>query len=57
VKLSENFSTGGLDYFWQLEQLNKRLSGLLGCRVDVVVEPVRKERFQNEIDRDRARAF
>ena len=57
VKLSESFSTGGFDYFWQLERLEKRLAGLLGCKVDVVAEPVRKERFQNEIDRDRALAF
>jgi predicted nucleotidyltransferase len=57
VKLSESFSTGGFDYLWQLERLEKRLSGLLGCKVDVVAEPVRKERFQNEIDRDRALAF
>jgi predicted nucleotidyltransferase len=57
VKLAESFSTGGFDYFWQLEQLEKRLSGLLGCKVDVIAEPVRKQRFQNEIDRDRALAF
>lgn len=57
VKLSENFSTGGFDYFWQLDQLEKRLSGLLGCKVDVVAEPLRKERFQDEIDRDRRLAF
>ena len=57
VKLSEGFSAGGFDYFWQRERLEKRLSGLLGCKVDVVAEPVRKERFQNQIDRDRALAF
>ena len=57
VKLSESFSTGGFDYFWQLERLEKRLSGLLGCKVDVVGEPVRKEGLQNEIDQDRALAF
>ena len=57
VRLGENFSTGGFDHFWQLEQLQQRLSRMLGCKVDVVVEPVRKERFQNEIDRDRALAF
>jgi predicted nucleotidyltransferase len=57
VKLSGSFSKGGLDYFWQRERLRKRLAGLLGCKVDVVEEPVRKERFQNEIDRDRALAW
>jgi predicted nucleotidyltransferase len=43
AKLSESFSTGGFDYFWQLELLEKRLSGLLGCKVDVVAEPVRRD--------------
>jgi hypothetical protein len=57
VRLGENFSRGGLDYFGRLEELEQHLSQLLGCRVDVVEEPVRKERFQEEIDRDRALAF
>ena len=57
VRLAKSFSSGGFDYFYQLEQLEQRLSRLLGCKVDVVPEPVRKERFQHEIDRDRAFAF
>jgi predicted nucleotidyltransferase len=57
VRLGEGFSTGGFDYFRRLEQLQRRLSQMLGAKVDVVAEPVRKERFQNEIDRDRAPAF
>jgi predicted nucleotidyltransferase len=57
VRLAENFSSGGFDYFYRLEQLGQRLSRLLGCTVDVVPEPVRKERFQHAIDRDRALAF
>jgi uncharacterized protein len=57
VRLGEGFSTGGFDYFWRFEQLERHLSQMLGVKVDVVAEPVRKERFQNEIDRDRALAF
>jgi uncharacterized protein len=57
VGLGEGFSSGGFDYFWRLEQLERRLSRMLGAKVDVMAEPVRKERFQNEIDRDRALAF
>lgn len=57
VRLSENFSSGGFDYFARLEDLKSRLSAILGCRVDVVEEPVRKQRLQTEIDRDRALAF
>ena len=57
VRLAERFSSGGFDYCYQLEQLQQRLSRLIGCKVDVVPEPVRKEHFQHEIDRDRALAF
>jgi predicted nucleotidyltransferase len=57
VRLGENFSAPGLDYLSRLSELEGRLSGILGCKVDVVEEPVRKKRFQTEIDRDRARAF
>jgi predicted nucleotidyltransferase len=57
VLLEEGFSSGGFDYFYQLDQLEQRLSKLLGCKVDVVSEPVRKQPFQQAIDRDRALAF
>ena len=57
VRLGDDFSSGGFDYFYQLDQLEQRLSQLLGCKVDVVAEPVRKQLFQREIDRDRALAF
>ena len=57
VRLAENFSHGGFDYFGRLEDLEQHLSQMLGCTVDVVEDPVRKERFQKEIDKDRALAF
>jgi predicted nucleotidyltransferase len=57
VRLADNFSHGGFDYFGRLEDLEQQLSALLGCKVDVVEEPVHKQRFQEEINRDRALAF
>ena len=57
VRLGENFSQPGLDYFRRLEDLERRLSAILACKVDIVEEPARKERLQKEIDRDRALAF
>ena len=57
VRFTENFSRGGFDYFGRLEELERQLSRMLGCKVDVVEEPVRKQRFQIRIDRDRALAF
>jgi predicted nucleotidyltransferase len=57
VRLGEKFSARGLHYFSRLSQLERQLASILGCRVDVVEEPVRKKRFQTEIDRDRVLAF
>ena len=57
VRLGEGFSAPGLNYLRRLSELEGRLSGILGCKVDVIEEPVRKKRFQTEIDRDRAIAF
>jgi predicted nucleotidyltransferase len=57
VRLGDSFSRPGLDYFGRLDELESRLSSILGCKVDVVEEPVRKQRLQAEIDKDRAVAF
>jgi predicted nucleotidyltransferase len=57
VRLGDNFSARGLDYFSRMSELEGRMSSILGCPVDVIEEPVRKKRFQTEIDRDRALAF
>ena len=57
VRLAQNFSEPGFDYFSRLDDLQARLAEVLGCKVDVVEEPVRKERFQKKIDMDRALAF
>jgi predicted nucleotidyltransferase len=57
VRLGQNFSEPGLQYFSRLSDLEGRLSRILGCKVDVIEEPVRKKRFQTEIDRDRTLAF
>jgi predicted nucleotidyltransferase len=57
VKLADNFSKGGFDYFHRIEKLQRRLSTILGHRVDVIEEPVRKQLMQAEIDRDRSFAF
>lgn len=54
VRLGPGFSKPGLDYCSRLDDLELRLSGILGCDVDVIEEPVRNPRFQTEIDRDRA---
>ncbi|MGA7239401.1 MAG: nucleotidyltransferase domain-containing protein [Bryobacteraceae bacterium] len=57
VRLAKEFSRPGFDYFGRLEALEEQLRKLLGCEVDLVEEPVRRERLQREIDKDRAVAF
>jgi uncharacterized protein len=57
VRLSQSFSAPGLHYFSRLSELEGRLAAILGCKVDVIEEPVRKKRLQTEIDRDRTFAF
>ncbi len=57
VRLTNDFSVGGFDYFYQLDELEHHLSRLLDCKVDIITEPVRNQLFQNQIDRDRALVF
>ena len=54
VRLAGDFSGPGLDYFSCLDDLEMRLSQILGCNVDVIEEPVRKVRLQKHVDMDRA---
>lgn len=42
---------------FELAALERRLSALLGRPVDLLPEPVEKQRLQARIDRDRRRAF
>jgi len=57
IRIDKHFSGPGLDHIRALDELEEKLSGLLGCSVDVVEEPVNRARFQQEIDRDRVLAF
>ncbi len=57
VRLGKDFSKPGFDYFGRLIELETRLSEMLGCKVDVFEEPVRKQRLQREINKDRAIVF
>lgn len=57
VRLSEEFCNGGFDFIRQLDLLERRLRQLIGHEVDVIEEPVDRQQFQEEIDRDRALVF
>jgi uncharacterized protein len=57
VKLDHRMMPSGFHYAGRLEELRERLEETLGRPVDVVPEPVRRRRFQEEIDKDRVIAF
>jgi predicted nucleotidyltransferase len=57
VRLGARFSKGGFDHFGRLEELERRLSRLIGRPVDIVEEPVERRTLQERIDGDRVCAF
>jgi uncharacterized protein len=57
VRLTEEASKGGFAYFGRLDALRDRLTVIVGRPVDVVVEPVRKDRLGRAIETECALAF
>jgi hypothetical protein len=57
VWLSAAAREGGFAYIGRLDELNRPLEEILGCRVDVVTEPVRREALHLSIEREAALAF
>jgi predicted nucleotidyltransferase len=57
VRLSEEAGRGGFAYFGRLAALERRLADILGRPVDVVAEPVRKDRLRRDIEREGAFVF
>jgi predicted nucleotidyltransferase len=57
VRLTDQATKRGFAYFGQIEALRQRLSELLGRPVDLIAEPVSKERLRERIEKDRAVAF
>ncbi len=57
VRLGPEFSSGGFDHFGRLEELRERLAAIVGREVDVVAEPVERERLRRAIEGERVRAF
>jgi predicted nucleotidyltransferase len=57
VRLSSEASRGGFAYFGRIDALGRRLEAILQRQVDVVAEPVRKDRLRRSIEKDRIIAF
>lgn len=57
VRLNARAREGGFAYFGRLDALARQLSRIVGRRVDLVPEPVRKERLRRSIEKESAVAF
>jgi predicted nucleotidyltransferase len=57
VRLSEDFARGGFEYIGRLEALRERLQEIVGNEVDLVTEPIRKERLRRDVEQERILAF
>ena len=57
VRLTPEASRGGFAYFGRLDDLSRRLEEILGCSVDLVAEPVRRDRLRKNIEREATLAF
>jgi uncharacterized protein len=51
VRLADDVMAGGLVYFRRMDDLRRRLETILGRPVDLISEPVRKERLPEESSR------
>jgi uncharacterized protein len=57
IRLTPEANQGGFAYFDRLDDLTRRLEEILGCSVDVIAEPVRRERLRKNIEREATLAF
>lgn len=57
VALEERVIQSGFGYFSTLEDVREKIEGMTGRSVDVLPEPVSKERLRRELERDRVIAF
>jgi uncharacterized protein len=57
VRLTDDARQGGFAYFGRLDRLRGRLEAILARHVDLIAEPVQKERLRRAIEKDRILAF
>jgi predicted nucleotidyltransferase len=57
VRLTDDARRGGFAYFGRLDRLRGQLESILACPVDLIAEPVQKERLRQAIEKDRILAF
>src|SRR2546423_11422004 len=56
VRLTDDARRGGFAYFGRIDRLRQRLESILARHVDLIAEPVEKERLRRAIERGRVLA-
>ena len=57
IRMSNEARSEGFAYFGRLDSLSRRLAEILQRPVDVVTEPIRKDRLRRCIEKERVEAF
>ncbi len=57
IRLTEEAQRGGFAYFGRIDRLRQRLETMLSRHVDLIAEPIEKERLRREVEKDRVLAF
>jgi predicted nucleotidyltransferase len=57
VRLEADPARNGFAYFGMIDRLTRRLEAIVRRPVDVIAEPVRKQRLRREVEKDRVVAF
>lgn len=57
VRLTDEARQGGFAYFGRIDSLTRRLAEILERPVDVVAEPIQKDRLRRAIEEDHIVAF
>jgi uncharacterized protein len=57
VRLTDETAALGFAYFGRIDALTRQFEAILKRPVDIITEPVRKERLRREVEKDRAVAF
>jgi len=57
IRMSSEARREGFAYFGRLDTLSRRLAEILQRPVDVVTEPIRKDRLRRYIEKERVVAF
>lgn len=57
VRLTDDARRGGFSYFGRIDRLRQRLESIVARHVDLIAEPVERERLRDSIEKDRILAF